>query len=470
MKVVFRFLMLIMCLGTTSLVSQTFEKAKPYYILKFDLGEKSKDFERAVIKSPFAKDKLSKKPLPRNFSKGKIVAIDYYYTQFKSVKPWQQVNLDAARFKNLQLQHPEIYAQIDSVPLRFIEQTLAQTVREAKFFFHGFVIYYQVIKRGRNARRSDVNRINALFKNGFKLDDSPEYGQVRQIKGTQQRDYLNVWGKDIHLSEPDTVIIVDRNNVTGEVRKIAKNEFVTCYKEGNVVGDNKVEVKLFKVPKEYYPGTSPPPFRAGMFGLMEKSKKESRLRALSSQKNKKTNSRSVTAVSYNLYETLQKYPHDSVVVVIDVTGSMVGSIAHVLKWIHQDSMKGKVKGVVLFNDGDGKKDKNKVIGETGGLYFTDGITKLQKTLVRAIKNGSGGTLPENDLEAVLAAKERYGEGHYILVADNNAHPRDLPLLEQIDFPVDVLVCNGLAIKYYYQSIISKTGGIIVNANSVISEP
>lgn len=453
----FLWLILLLLVNGHDVLAQSFHKAKPYYILKFDVNAEVPDYKRAVIKSPFAKDVLSKKPLPRDLSKGKIIAIDYYYTQFKSAKSFQQISLDAARFKNLKLQYPSIHQLVDSVPVRFIEQTMAQTVQQAKFFFHGFVIYYQVPSVGLNPRRAEINRIKNLFKNDFKLDDSPEYGQIRQIKGTQQGDYLSVWGENIHLAKPDTLIEADINDVERAVKIASDGEFVTCYKEGKVLGKNKVEVGLYRVPKKNFPGTSPPPFSEGMFGIKEKAYKESRLRALSMQKQVFPNE-----VSGNLHKSLQDYKEDSIVLVIDVTGSMVSSIAHVLKWMHQDDVKSRIKGVVLFNDGDGKKDKRKVIGSTGGIYFVDDLASLQKTMIKSMSKGGGGDLHENDMEAVIEARKHFGKGNYILVADNNAYPRDLALVHNIKFPVNLLICNAQETMYYYLDIVKQTGGKVIN--------
>lgn len=453
-----RLLFLISFLFTSVFLNaQSFKKAKPYYILKYDVQEEVKGFSRAVIRSPFASDILSKKPLPRDFDDAKIVAIDYYYTKFKSAESFVQISLDEARFKNLHEQFPLIHSQIDSVPVRFIEQTLAQTIPEAKLYFHGFVVYYQTEPVSRAVRKSEINLINKLFKNGFELDDSPKFGEIRKISGTRPGDFLNVWGKNIHLAKPDTVIVVDGREVEEQIRKISNGSFVTCYQEGAFLEDNKIEVKLYRVPKEYFPGSSPAPFQAGMFGLMEKDYKDSRLRAMSLKKQEFPNE-----LSNDLFKSLQSYNRDSIVVVIDITGSMVPPMAQVLKWMHQEEIAKKVKGIVLFNDGDGRRDKTKEIGETGGIYFIDRLGDLQKVLVRAMSKGNGGDLIENDLEALVKGRAHFGAGNYILVADNIAHPRDLPLLFDIKFPVNLLMCNGFEPKSYYLDIVQKTGGIIIN--------
>jgi len=443
--------------------AQTFEKAKPYYILKYDAKSNVTGFEVATIKSPFASERLSKRPLPRNCSKGKIVAIDYYYTQFRSAKSFQQIGLDEKRFAELKKLHPSIHSQIDSVPVRFIEQTLAKTIKEAQFFFHGFVVYYQVPMTGSTSSRSsprakEIRLINKLFKNNFELDDSPKFGEIREIKGAHPNDLLHVWGNIIDLGTPDSIIEVDEGDIRAGVMKASENEFVTCYQQVGLQENDKMAIKLFRVPKKNYPGTSPSPFTEGMYGLIEKNYEQSKLRALSARKQQFPN-----AVSGNLLKSLDEFDSDSIVLIIDITGSMVESIAQVLKWLHQEEVLPKIKGIVLFNDGDGRKDRTKKIGKTGGIHFVDNLKNLQKILVKAMGRGNGGDLIENDLEAVLAARNRYGIASYILVADNLAHPRDLPLLIDVDFPLNLLMCNAIETAIYYQNIPKKTGGIIINS-------
>ena len=438
------------------LKAQTFQKARPYYLLKFDVNSSVAGYEKAVIRSPFAAANLSRKSLPSQIAEGKVVAIDYYYTQFKSVDQFIQVNLDSARFHNLRLQFPSIHSLIDSVPLRFIEQTLAKTVEEAKHFFHGFVIYYQLPKTRNNGRKSEVALVKKLFRNGFELDDSPDFGQLKEITGGRANDYLNIWGKMIHLSEPDTTILVSRFQIEQDIKAQQGDDFVTCYQVGAARASDQVEVKLFHVPKRQYQGTSPPPFQAGVFGLVEKELEQSRLRALS-RKTQCSNE-----LSSDLKKSLADFDKDSLVLVLDVTGSMVPSLAAVLKWIHQDKNKKKIRGVVLFNDGDGLQNEKKEMGEAGGIYFVDRIEDLQRKLIEAIQGGNGGDLPENDLEAVIAAKSHFGSGNFLLVADNIAPPRDILLLHKIDFPLSLLLCNGVEPKPHYLDLLNHSGGVLVN--------
>ena len=163
-----------------------------------------------------------------------------------------------------------------------------------------------------------------------------------------------------------------------------------------------------------------------------------------------------------MIRSLNNYEADSVVLVVDATASMFRSIAQVLNWANSNNMKDKVKGFVFFNDGDSTLNSLKKIGNTGGVYYSNNFDGVQHALVSAMKNGTGGDRAENDLEAVLKARAKFGVGNYVLVADNLCNPRDLVLKNEIDFPLNILICNGIEAKQYYVDLSKSTGGKIIN--------
>jgi hypothetical protein len=95
-----------------------------------------------------------------------------------------------------------------------------------------------------------------------------------------------------------------------------------------------------------------------------------------------------------------------IVAVVDVTGSMQPCAASIYKWMNSSNEKNKyIKYYVFFNDGDDKLNSDKVIGSTGGIYSIDANNpnKVLSTMKTAMKNGDGGDIPENDIEAILRA-------------------------------------------------------------------
>ncbi|BDS09835.1 hypothetical protein [Aureispira anguillae] len=134
------------------------------------------------------------------------------------------------------------------------------------------------------------------------------------------------------------------------------------------------------------------------------------------------------------------------IIVTDITGSMYGYTEEVVLWHALNFMENSPKKYLFFNDGDHKATAQKTIGSTGGLYFCQGQIKDFKTILnsmrKGMRNGGGGDGPENDIEALLAAKQHCNEGHEIfLIADNYSPIRDLELMEQLNVPIRIILCG-----------------------------
>lgn len=133
------------------------------------------------------------------------------------------------------------------------------------------------------------------------------------------------------------------------------------------------------------------------------------------------------------------------VVVVDVTGSMQSCAASVYQWMRdQVDSRHKILYYVFFNDGDGKANANKTIGSTGGIHgkSSTNLNEVFETMQTAMKNGHGGDIPENDVEAILFAIENCPTCQSLIhLADNRATPRDLSLLNRVTKPVRVLTCQ-----------------------------
>lgn len=172
-------------------------------------------------------------------------------------------------------------------------------------------------------------------------------------------------------------------------------------------------------------------------------------------------------------EVLNRNDWENAMVVADWTGSMYRYGAHVLLWHSLHYRKSKIGSITLFNDGNMTRNPDKVVGNTGGIYHAEanklkGIMDLYRFVML---RGSGGDLPENDLEAVIAGLERFPDhGDVVLVADNRACVRDIALLDSIDVPVHVILCGigrKKAINPQYLQIAAATGGSVHTLNSDI---
>ncbi len=170
-------------------------------------------------------------------------------------------------------------------------------------------------------------------------------------------------------------------------------------------------------------------------------------------------------------KVFERHPEwKSMLVVNDWTASMYGDGAQVLLWHLLNFEKSGIRSISLFNDGNDKLTSEKKIGQTGGVYTEkpDNIEKLNKMFNYIMLQGTGGDIPENNIEAILRAmNENPYFTEIVLIADNNACVRDIQLTELIGKPVKIIVCGysiekGLNPDLVY--IAKKTGGGIYTLN------
>ena len=113
-----------------------------------------------------------------------------------------------------------------------------------------------------------------------------------------------------------------------------------------------------------------------------------------------------------------------------------------------------------------------MIGKTGGIYLTaaDKLEKVVFTMEKVMMKGDGGDAKENDLEALLKAihyLEDYRD--IILIADNKSPVRDIELLNKIDRPVRIILCDVQDKPHPdYVKIAKETGGSIHTLQEDIS--
>jgi hypothetical protein len=121
-----------------------------------------------------------------------------------------------------------------------------------------------------------------------------------------------------------------------------------------------------------------------------------------------------------------------ILIVADWTGSMYPYGLQVLIWLKQNSqIKDRVNAFVFFNDGDDKPLGEKIIGQTGGVYFTDSqdFNEIIQTMEKTRAGGMGGDSPENNLEALLTGQFLCPDCQdIILLADSESLVRDIELL------------------------------------------
>lgn len=151
-------------------------------------------------------------------------------------------------------------------------------------------------------------------------------------------------------------------------------------------------------------------------------------------------------------------------VVADVTGSMTPYTAQLILWLKLNTQEKRSKHFTFFNDGDRKYDGHKDIGKTGGIYSITSheYQKVAEKAVEAMKNGSGGDMQENDVEALIQGIKDCPEcKNIVLIADNFSPVRDAELLKQVKRPIKIILCGtNMGINTQYLDIARATGGSV----------
>jgi len=154
-------------------------------------------------------------------------------------------------------------------------------------------------------------------------------------------------------------------------------------------------------------------------------------------------------------------------IVTDVTGSMYPYNKQLILWLKLNFNKNGNQYYVFFNDGDGPK-KKKTVGKTGGIYFaenSDGFDNIVQTAARAMNNSTGNyEVVENDIEGIIKGTKQFEKAkNIVLIADNNAPPRDTTLFAEVEKPVHVILCgvrDDRPIREAYINLAFKSKGSI----------
>lgn len=173
----------------------------------------------------------------------------------------------------------------------------------------------------------------------------------------------------------------------------------------------------------------------------------------------------VKSVVFNVLKRNKQWRNK--LIVADLTGSMYPYAQQVSTWMKLHFMKDSTsQHFVFFNDGDKKRDDDKKIGATGGVYHCRAKTveELITTMELTIKKGQGGDAPENVIEAIIYGLNKSGKVEdVILIADNWAKVRDIKMLARVKVPVRVVLCGvyeGMEINEDYLNIAYKTKGSV----------
>jgi antitoxin component YwqK of YwqJK toxin-antitoxin module len=170
-------------------------------------------------------------------------------------------------------------------------------------------------------------------------------------------------------------------------------------------------------------------------------------------------------VVYNVLKRNKQWKNK--LIVADLTGSMYSYAQQTSTWLKLHFIRDTTsQNFVFFNDGDKKRDEDKKIGATGGVYYckAKNVDELISTMELTVKKGQGGDAPENPIEAIIYGLNKSGKAEdIILIADNWAKVRDIKMLARIKVPVRVILCGvyeGMEINEDYLNIAYKTKGSV----------
>jgi hypothetical protein len=159
-------------------------------------------------------------------------------------------------------------------------------------------------------------------------------------------------------------------------------------------------------------------------------------------------------------------------VVCDVTGSMYPYITQTLIWYKLNCRATNAQQYTFFNDGDNTPDNMKLIGHSGGIYTGRALSydSIENAMFKAMRNGTGGDSPENNIEALMQAISKFPQcKELVMIADNLANVKDISLLSKVNRPVHIILCGSYTgINVEYLNIARATGGSVHTIESDIT--
>jgi hypothetical protein len=416
--------------------------------LRFVPQQSSAATRTLLIECPFASAEILNPAIAAQ-AKGQVIEkVHLVYTTYRSDESFSQQKLNQQRLRNLQAILPEAF----SSPLtewQLVGQTVATNPEEGRKCFHGFAITYRIPASETTIKR-ESDRLDSMFRGLItvrKPGDSitSKSGDGSSTVTSDFKRSLEIPGE---LKHPDgSTLIIPRNIPDDSLRFFIKESspgstvveahFSDSTHTTVIVTErfeNHKRKREWKL-EEHRTDPSGMDFGPGYSGNPD--------------------SVVITAIRRNGWTNF--------VMVCDVTSSMSPYTAQIFAAMPSVIDNRKCKGVLFFNDGDGKTNSQKRMGKSGGLYFTKEL-RMDSTWMLAKKcmaRGNGGDLPENNVEALLHAEKMNPGGELVLVADNWASPRDLSMCDELTQPVHVILCcarGGVNPDYLFLARV--TGGSV----------
>lgn len=317
-----------------------------------------------------------------------VTAIDLVFTDYPSADPL--IDLNSKRLQNLFTKYP-LLAGNNSIEWQVIRQTNGAARNDALQLFHGFVIYYRPLQSEATAG-ADLIKLKDLLtpevikepkRNGFVAGDTTELRKQYEIE-----DYTTVL--KMPLAEALRYM-----HIAIREKETYKN-YDSLYVYLKPAADSIISTRL-KAPEDS-----------------------------------------------TVLKVFDRMHWNNMLVVTDVTASMYPYIGQLMLWLKLHEDERRIKQFVFFNDGDDADDDKKITGHTGGIYSTSSsvLEVVEELAFKAMSNGNGGNIPENNIEALLKGQAACTSCDAVVMIVDNASPvSDMVLLKELHLPVHIILCG-----------------------------
>lgn len=429
-----------------------------------------------------------------------VVKIYYVNTTYRSKVTFDQHVLDVKRMKWLNANFPEFLSD-PIIEWEVVEQIGCSKSTDGDSYFHGFILVHRPALTEEN-RQEEIDAIFSFIENPEKEFKEPELDPIASTlerpsvekpsiiatkseqKNSQsifkdgefalfnhfqntlinspgiQRDRIDLWVK-VTFTVTETGVIENLTfleNYPLSATDRVKNAFVKMPPWNPAIqnGQPTTSIERMDIRISYTGEVNGIFLRNGVRPELTQQEIGLAEAPATQESNDSKNAIQVT----NVYKSLDQLDSTKrYALVMDVTGSMSGSIASMLTWMKKHHATNPFTSFTFFNDGNNAEMKP--IGKAGGIYSTFSISEVNSVVKMTMKKGSGGPeISENDLEAVLKAIEIDSTAtEILLIGDNFSDIRDIRLLDKITKPVHVLLCAApTKIRTDYLNVAKQTGG------------
>ncbi|MDX1349052.1 MAG: hypothetical protein R3279_02330 [Putridiphycobacter sp.] len=501
LKLIFSFLLLL----SFSCVAQNIEKIINQERQQIDRVDIRLSDRITYISSNFAKPQITTTNLRDKVRVLAITKVYYVYTAYRRSSDFDQKALDRKRFEQLKELYPILF-ESPLIEWEILEQTGLEVYTEGEGYFHGFILVHRPLPTDAG-REKEFDLVSQFLNNPTEglplIEEDPIANLFTPTAIIDKKESIDVMDAEFDGGDQALLEHIQNNlDMPNEVWKDRKDFWASF----SVVVNQSGKAEIIDFAAEYgkpvekairdainaMPLWTPKSingqpvidtvnfewrisYSPQLKGMYLKNGKPPILgHTIEEIANDPIHSSLVKTediLMNPVYVAFSKVPtSQQLAIVMDVTGSMANHIISASFWLteHMDSL--PFTSFAAFNDGDDTKDDEKIIGSTGGIYYTAFMSEFSNSIRTAMQKGNGGDYPENDIEAILYASrnDKQATG-VLLVADNMSAVKDFDLLYKVELPVSVLPC-GLtgSINQNYLDIVFKTGGSIYYNDQVIN--